>query len=96
MTARITAAAIALCKQTATDSGLAYNMLWANHSKQFIEDAKTALKAADATGKADARFQRRQVKLQKECIERLSAQKMSLESELRAYRVKYGVIGSLN
>jgi len=96
MTARVTAAAIALCKQTATDSGLAYNMLWANHSKQFIEDAKTALKAADAVVRPGARFKTQQLKLHKQCIERLSAQKLNLESELRAYRVKYGVIGSLN
>jgi hypothetical protein len=96
MKARIAAAAAALCKQASTDSGLEYNMLWANHLKQFIEDAKAALKAADDAAMADTRFQKRQIKLQKECIERLSAQKMSLESELRAYRVKYGVIGSLN
>lgn len=89
---RITAAARALCKLSATECNINEEDNWKLYGDQFKTDAAVALAAADAISVSATRL-KTEVRLQKMCIERLSSQKLDLESALRAYRVKYGVLG---
>ena len=81
---RITAAAKALCKKAASELGVSEADNWKHYGDLFIEDAKTAIKAADAIPSP---------KVQAE-VEKLKRANAMLNDMVKHYREKYGVMGA--
>ena len=106
--ARITAAARALCRQASIECNVDEADNWKTHSEMFIEDARAAIEAADAAlppappkpRKKHEMSLKRQISMQERTIESLSREKIILESTLRMqettlriYRERHGPIG---
>lgn len=102
--ARITAAARALCRQASIECNVGEADNWKTYSEMFIKDARVAIEAADAiplpvVGPPKPRKKHemsleRKFAIQTSEIERLSSEKIMLESTLRIYRERHGPIGS--
>ena len=100
--ARITAAARALCRQASIECNVGEADNWKTYSEMFIEDARVAIEAADAiplpvVGPPKPRKKhemiRKHLAMQASVIEQLQEHKSALEETVRAYREKYVVIG---
>lgn len=102
MNARITSAARALCRQASIECNVDEADNWKTYSEMFIEDARVAIEAADAAlppappkpRKKHEMSLERKFAIQTSEIERLSSEKIMLESTLRIYRERHGPIGS--
>lgn len=93
MSARIIAAAHALCKLASEECGINEQDNWNVYSDMFKKDAKIALEAADAV--ADKKLAKRlKLETDETLVKLLNANKL-LEDALKHYRETYGVIGTV-